>query len=192
MAIKKLNPITAGMRFKTSPTFEELTRTQPEKLLLRPLKKGGGRNNKGRVTARHRGGGHKRRYRLIDFRRNKHGIPAKVASIEYDPNRSARIALLNYADGEKRYIISPLGLKVGETINSGPQAEIKVGNFLPLIRIPLGTIVHNVELKPGNRLRGPGDGQGGWLGAVEASLRGGEKLSLSMWGHHRDRGKPRS
>ena len=161
MAIKKLNPITAGMRFKTSSTFEELTRSKPEKSLLRPLKKSGGRNNKGRVTIRHRGGGHKRRYRLIDFRRDKFGIPARVASIEYDPNRSARIALLNYTDGEKRYIIAPLGLKVGEMVNSGPEAEVRVGNFLPLRKVPLGTIVHNVEFKPGKGgqvARGAGSG----------------------------------
>jgi large subunit ribosomal protein L2 len=161
MAIKKLNPITPGMRFKTTPGFEELTRSEPERSLLRPLKKKGGRNNKGRMTIRHRGGGHKRRYRLIDFRRDKFGIPARVASVEYDPNRSARIALLNYTDGEKRYIIAPLGLKVGEMVNSGPEAEIRVGNFLPLRKVPLGTIVHNVELKPGKGgqvARGAGTG----------------------------------
>lgn len=161
MAIKKLNPITPGMRFKTTPGFEELTRSKPERSLLKPLKKKGGRNNKGRMTIRHRGGGHKRRYRLIDFRRDKFGIPARVASVEYDPNRSARIALLNYTDGEKRYIIAPLGLKVGEMVNSGPEAEIRVGNFLPLRKVPLGTIVHNVELKPGKGgqvARGAGTG----------------------------------
>jgi len=180
MAIKKLNPITPGMRFKTASTFEELTKSQPERSLLRPLKKSGGRNNKGRMTIRHRGGGHKRRYRVVDFRRDKFGIPAKVASIEYDPNRSARIALLNYADGEKRYIIAPLGLKVGEKVSSGPEAEIRVGNFLPLKRIPPGTIVHNVELKPGKGgqlIRGAGSGaqvvakEGRW---VQLRLPSGE------------------
>ncbi len=184
MAIKKLNPITPGMRFKTTSGFEELTRSRPERSLLRPLKKSGGRNNKGRMTIRHRGGGHKRRYRVIDFKRDKFGIPAKVASIEYDPNRSARIALLNYADGEKRYIIAPLGLKPGERISSGPQAEIRVGNFLPLARVPLGTIVHNVELKPGKGgqlARGAGSGaqvvakEGRW---VQLRLPSGEVRNL--------------
>jgi large subunit ribosomal protein L2 len=130
-------------------TFEEITETAPEKSLLRSLKKTGGRNVRGKITVRHRGGGHKRRYRLIDFKRDKFGVPARVASVEYDPNRSARIALLVYADGEKRYIIAPLGLSVGDTLNSGPGAEIKVGNALPLARIPLGTMVHNIELQPG-------------------------------------------
>jgi large subunit ribosomal protein L2 len=133
----------------TGYTFEEITKTEPEKSLLRPLKKKAGRNVQGRITVRHRGGGHKRMYRLIDFKRDKHGIPARVASIEYDPNRSARIALLVYADGEKRYIIAPLGLQVGDTVMSGPDAEIRVGNALPLEKIPLGTQVHNVELYPG-------------------------------------------
>jgi len=133
----------------TGYTFEEITKTEPEKSLLRPLKKKAGRNVQGRITVRHRGGGHKRMYRLIDFKRDKHGVPARVASIEYDPNRSARIALLVYADGEKRYIIAPLGLQVGDVVMSGPDAEIRVGNALPLERIPLGTLVHNVELYPG-------------------------------------------
>lgn len=133
----------------TGHTFEEITKTEPEKSLLRPLKKKAGRNVQGRITVRHRGGGHKRLYRLIDFKRDKHGIPARVASIEYDPNRSARIALLVYADGEKRYIIAPLGLRVGDTVMSGPEADIRLGNALPLERIPLGTLVHNVELYPG-------------------------------------------
>jgi large subunit ribosomal protein L2 len=130
-------------------TFEEITRSTPERSLLRPLREKAGRNNQGRVTVRHQGGGHKRMYRLIDFRRDKHGIPAKVTSIEYDPNRSARIALLTYADGEKRYIIAPVGLKVGQRLMSGPEAEVRVGNALPLRNIPLGTVVHNVELQPG-------------------------------------------
>jgi len=130
-------------------TFEEVTTNEPEKSLLAPLKKQSGRNASGRITVRHRGGGHKRKYRIIDFKRNKDGIPAKVASIEYDPNRSARIALLHYADGEKRYIIAPAGLKVGQLIESGPDADIKPGNALQLRNIPLGTMIHNLELYPG-------------------------------------------
>lgn len=130
-------------------SFEELTTNRPERSLLRPLKKSGGRNNTGRITVRHRGGGHKRRYRLIDFKRDKHGIPGRVATIEYDPNRNARISLIVYADGEKRYIISPAGVKPGDQVLSGAEADIKLGNALPLRNIPLGTQVHNVELKPG-------------------------------------------
>jgi len=149
MAIKKYKPVTPGRRDMTVGTFEEITADQPEKSLLRPLKSSGGRNNFGRMTARHRGGGHKRRYRLIDFRRTKDAVPAKVASIEYDPNRSARIALLHYADGEKRYILAPVGLKVGDTVESGPEADIRPGNALPLRNIPVGTVVHNIEMKPG-------------------------------------------
>lgn len=149
MSIKKLKPITPGTRFRTNFTFEEITKSEPEKSLVVSLKKSGGRNNLGHVTSRHRGGGHKRKYRLIDFKRNKFGIPAKVVSIEYDPNRSSRIALLHYADGEKRYIISPDGLKVGDIVTSGTGSEIKVGNSLPLKEMPLGSFVHNVELKPG-------------------------------------------
>jgi large subunit ribosomal protein L2 len=133
----------------TVSTFEEITRTEPERSLLRPLRKRSGRNAYGRITVRHRGGGHKRQYRLIDFNRDKVGISARVGSIEYDPNRSARIALLTYADGEKRYIIAPLGLQVGDAVMSGEDAEIRVGNALPLERIPLGTLVHNIELYPG-------------------------------------------
>ena len=149
MAVKKFRPKTPSLRFRTVPTFDDITSTIPEKSLLRPLKKSGGRNNKGRVTAYQRGGGHKRFYRVVDFRRNKHGIPARVASIEYDPNRSARIALLHYIDGEKRYIIAPDGLKVDDQIMSGENAENKVGNALPLDNMILGTTVHNIELKPG-------------------------------------------
>ncbi len=141
--------MTPGTRFKVSPDFAEITRDHGEKSLMVPLKKTAGRNNKGRVTARHRGGGHKRAYRIIDFKRNKIGVPGRVATVEYDPNRSARIALVVYADGEKRYILCPLGLQVGATILSGPEAAPEVGNHLPLSRIPLGTMVHNVELKPG-------------------------------------------
>ncbi len=149
MAIRKLKPVTPGTRFMSYSSFEEITKTTPEKSLVVSLKKSGGRNNHGRVTARHRGGGHKRKYRIVDFNRNKHGIPAKVFSIEYDPNRSARIALLNYKDGEKRYILAPNGLKVGDELLSGTGVEIKVGNAMPLKEIPLGSFVHNVELKPG-------------------------------------------
>ncbi|HSW55606.1 MAG TPA: 50S ribosomal protein L2 [Ignavibacteriaceae bacterium] len=149
MGIKKLKPTTPGTRFRSNYTFEEITKTVPEKSLTVALKKSGGRNNLGRITSRHIGGGHKRRYRIIDFKRNKHGIAAKVFSIEYDPNRSARIALLHYADGEKRYIIAPNGLKVGDKISSGSGSEISVGNALPLKEMPLGSFVHNVEIKPG-------------------------------------------
>lgn len=149
MAIRKLRPMTPATRFYSISTFEEITKTVPEKSLLRKLKKSGGRNNLGRVTSRHRGGGHKRRYRLIDFKRNKHGVNATVTSIEYDPNRSARIALLQYGDGEKRYILAPDGLKVGQAIQSGSGVEVQMGNALPLVEIPVGTFVHNVELRPG-------------------------------------------
>jgi len=149
MGIKKLKPVTPGTRFKSNYTFEEITKSVPEKSLTVSLRKSGGRNNLGRITARHIGGGHKRRYRIIDFKRDKQGIAAKVFSIEYDPNRSARIALLHYADGEKRYIIAPNGLKVGDKISSGPGSEITVGNALPLKEMPLGSFVHNVEIKPG-------------------------------------------
>jgi large subunit ribosomal protein L2 len=149
MAVKKVKPTSPGRRFQTYSTFEEITRSTPEKSLLRTLKKSGGRNAKGRITCRHRGGGHKRHYRVIDFKRDKTGIPAKVASIEYDPNRSARIALLHYVDGEKRYILAPLNLSVGDEIMSGPEADIKPGNSLPLSNIPLGTHIHNIELHVG-------------------------------------------
>ncbi|MBF0474705.1 MAG: 50S ribosomal protein L2 [Deltaproteobacteria bacterium] len=149
MALIKLKPTSPGRRFQTKPSFDEITRSQPEKSLVKPLKKTGGRNSYGRVTARHRGGGHKRMYREIDFKRRKLDIPAKVASIEYDPNRSARIALLYYADGEKRYILAPQNLSVGDIIIAGENADIKPGNALPLKNIPLGTLIHNVEMKPG-------------------------------------------
>ncbi|KAA3661852.1 MAG: 50S ribosomal protein L2 [Calditrichaeota bacterium] len=148
MAIRSYRPYTPTLRYKKISTFEEITSTIPEKSLLEPLTKSGGRNNQGRETARHRGGGHKRKYRIIDFKRNKDGVPARVATIEYDPNRSARIALLYYADGEKRYIIAPLGLKVNDIVVSGADSPISVGNALPISQIPLGTIVHNIELKP--------------------------------------------
>ena len=149
MAIRNLKPVTPGQRQRSVDTFDDVTTSQPEKSLLTPLKKSGGRNSNGRITIRHRGGGHKRRYRVIDFKRNKHGIPARVATIEYDPNRSARIALIVYADGDKRYIIAPDGLSVGDTVTSGPKSSPDRGNSLPLLSVPLGTFVHAVEMKPG-------------------------------------------
>ncbi|MGD1996751.1 MAG: 50S ribosomal protein L2 [Anaerolineae bacterium] len=149
MGIKVYKPTSPGRRGTTGATFDEITKTEPERSLLEPLHKKGGRNVQGRITIRHRGGGHKRRYRRIDFKRDKHGIPARVASIEYDPNRSARIALLAYADGEKRYVIAPVGLQVGDSVMSGEGADIRVGNALPLKEVPFGTMVHNIELRPG-------------------------------------------
>jgi large subunit ribosomal protein L2 len=149
MAIRKLKPVTPGTRFMSISSFDEITKSTPEKSLTSSLRKSGGRNNHGRVTTRFRGGGHKRRYRIIDFKRDKFGVPAKVHSIEYDPNRTSRIALLFYADGEKRYIIAPDGLKVGDVITNGPGSDIKIGNTLPLKEIPLGSFIHNVEIKPG-------------------------------------------
>ena len=149
MAIKSFKPYSAGRRFMTVASFDEITTDKPEKSLVERVKKHGGRNQQGKLTVRHQGGGHKRLYRIIDFKRTQDGIPAKVATIEYDPNRSARIALLNYADGEKRYIIAPNGLKVGDQVMSGPEADIKPGNALPLKNIPVGTLIHNVELKIG-------------------------------------------
>lgn len=149
MAIKKYKPTTPGRRNMTGFTFEEITKKEPEKSLVVSLNSTGGRNSQGRITARHRGGGHKRKYRIIDFKRNKDGVPAKVAAIEYDPNRSARIALLHYLDGEKRYILAPVGLQVGDMVESGPDADIKPGNALPIANIPVGTIIHNIELQPG-------------------------------------------
>lgn len=149
MGVRKYKPSSPGRRFQTVSDFAEITTTTPEKSLLEPLPKKAGRNNYGRITTRHQGGGHKRKYRKIDFKRRKDGIPGKVASIEYDPNRSARIALLNYADGAKAYILQPKGLKVGDTVESGPEADIKPGNALPLANIPVGTLVHAVEFQPG-------------------------------------------
>ncbi|MDD3534545.1 MAG: 50S ribosomal protein L2 [Candidatus Cloacimonetes bacterium] len=149
MGIKHYKATTPSLRFRTGYTFEEITTNKPEKSLLKPLAKTGGRNNRGRITSRQRGGGHRRHYRIIDFKRDKFGIPAKVASVEYDPNRTARIALLHYVDGEKRYIIAPDGLQVGSKVMSGPNADVAIGNALPLERIPLGSVVHNVELKRG-------------------------------------------
>jgi large subunit ribosomal protein L2 len=149
MGIKRYKPTSPGRRNMTTSDFAEITKSTPEKSLLEPIRKSGGRNNLGRITCRHRGGGHKRAYRVIDFKRNKYGVPAKVASIEYDPNRSARIALLTYTDGEKRYILAPDGLEVGQNVLSSAKADIQVGNSLPLTNMPLGTIVHNIEMKPG-------------------------------------------
>ncbi len=176
MAIRKLKPVTPGTRFRSNSSFDEVTKTTPEKSLTTALRKSGGRNNHGRVTSRHIGGGHKRRYRIIDFKRDKHGVPAKVHSIEYDPNRTSRIALLHYADGEKRYIIAPDGLKVGNSVMSGSGSEINVGNSLPLSEMPLGSFVHNVELKPG---------KGGQLGrsagsSLQLMAREGEYAQLKM------------
>src|SRR5690242_3486427 len=149
MPVRQYRPTSPGRRGMSVSTFEEITKTKPERSLIVPLKKHSGRNNQGRITTRHRGGGAKRAYRLIDFKRNKLGVPAKVAAIEYDPNRSARIALLHYLDGEKAYILAPAGLRVGAMLESGPGADIKAGNALPLENIPTGTMVHNVELRPG-------------------------------------------
>jgi large subunit ribosomal protein L2 len=149
MAIKKLKPVTPGTRFRVAPAFDEITKSKPEKSLLAPAKKSGGRNNEGKMTARYIGGGHKRRHRIVDFQRNKFGVPATVKAIEYDPNRTARLALLYYADGAKAYIIAPEGLQVGQTVISGEQVAPEVGNAMPMANIPMGTIVHNVELKPG-------------------------------------------
>jgi large subunit ribosomal protein L2 len=149
MPTKIYKPTSPGRRGMSGYDFEEITKTEPEKSLLAPLYQKAGRNVRGKITVRHRGGGHKRRYRVIDFKRDKMGIPARVASIEYDPNRTARIALLVYADGEKRYVIAPLGLRVGDVLMSGPEAEIRVGNALPIANIPAGTLIHNIELKQG-------------------------------------------
>jgi large subunit ribosomal protein L2 len=149
MAVKVYKPVTPGMRGMTGYSFEEITKSKPERSLILPLRKKGGRNSYGRVTVRHRGGGSRRSIRIVDFKRNKFGIPARVAAIEYDPNRTARLALLYYADGEKRYIIAPLGLRVNDSLLSGPQAEIRPGNSLPLASIPVGTLIHNIEMKEG-------------------------------------------
>ncbi len=176
MAIRKLKPNTPGTRYMTISTFEEITKTTPEKALTVSLKKSGGRNNLGRLTMRSRGGGHKRKYRIIDFKRNKFGVSAKVFSIEYDPNRSARIALLHYADGDKRYIIAPNGLKVGDIVSSGDGVEIKIGNAMKLRDVPLGSYIHNVELKPG---------KGGQLGrsagnAIQLTSKEGDYAHLKL------------
>ena len=170
MAIKKSNPTSAGRRFRAVASFEEITTTSPEKSLLESKKKTGGRNSYGRITVRHIGGGNRQKYRIIDFKRNKDNIPAKVASIEYDPNRSAYIALLNYADGEKRYILAPVGLVVGDTVESGENAEIKVGNALPFTKIPVGSVVHNIEFNPG---RGGKIARSAGISAQFMALEGG-------------------
>jgi large subunit ribosomal protein L2 len=149
MPVKSYNPTSPGRRWQTVSTFEEVTRSRPEKSLVVRVKEEGGRNNRGKITVRYRSGWHKKKYRIVDFRREKFGVPAKVAHIEYDPNRTARIALLHYADGEKRYILAPLGIKVGDSVMSGPEADIRTGNALPMASIPVGTVIHNVELKKG-------------------------------------------
>ncbi|HVN68330.1 MAG TPA: 50S ribosomal protein L2 [Candidatus Binatia bacterium] len=149
MAVKKYRPTSPGKRFVTTIDFSELSKVAPERSLVEVRKKHAGRNNNGHITVRHRGGGTRRLYRIVDFKRGKDGIPAKIATIEYDPNRSCRIALLNYRDGEKRYILAPLGLQVGEIVESGPNADIKIGNSLPIKNIPVGTVIHNIELRPG-------------------------------------------
>jgi len=176
MAVKKFRPVTPSLRFRSVPAFDEITSSVPEKSLLRPLRKSGGRNNKGRVTAFCRGGGHKRHYRMIDFKRDKREIPARVASIEYDPNRSARIALLHYVDGEKRYILAPAGLEVDQRVVAGEEVDIQVGNAMPLARMPLGTVAHNIEMRPG---------KGGQMSRsagsfVQLVAREGKKASLKM------------
>ena len=176
MAVKKYKPTTPGQRGMTGYMFEEITKSTPERSLTMTKRRHGGRNSYGRVTVRHRGGGHRRFLRIVDFKRDKHDIPAKVAAIEYDPNRTARLALLNYPDGEKRYIVAPLGLKVGDTVVSGPQAEIRPGNSLPLANIPVGTMVHNIELK---------EGKGGQLvrsagGSAQLLAREGEHAQIRL------------
>lgn len=176
MGVKKFKPTTAGRRFATVPGFEEITRARPERSLLKPLRSRGGRNTQGRMTVRHRGGGHKRQYRVVDFKRDKDGVAARVASIEYDPNRSARLALLHYADGEKRYILAPVGLNVGDVVSSGPEADIRPGNALPLRTIPVGTVVHNIELVPsrgGQVVRAAGAG-------AQIMAKEGEKVHLRL------------
>ena len=176
MAMKTYKPTSPAIRFVNHASFDKLTRSKPEKALTRGKMKTGGRNNAGRITSRFIGGGHKQSYRTIDFKRDKHGIPGKVASVEYDPNRSAYIALVNYADGEKRYILAPEGLEVGQAVSSGPEADIIVGNALPLLKIPIGTMVHNVELK---------EGKGGQMvrsagAAAQLMAREGEWASLRL------------
>jgi len=176
MGIKKLKPTSPGTRFRSNSTFEEITKTTPEKSLTGVIKRSGGRNNLGHITTRFIGGGHKRKYRVIDFKRNKPGVPAKVFSIEYDPNRTCRIALLHYADGEKRYILAPEGLKVGSKVISGPGSDIQIGNALPLKEMPLGSFVHNVEMKPG---------KGGQLGrsagaSIQVMAKEGDFAQLKM------------
>lgn len=176
MAIKKFKPTTSGSRFRSLVRSDEITRSRPEKSLLEPLKKSGGRNHHGHVTLRRRGGGHKRRYRRIDFRRDKKGVPGRVAAIEYDPNRSANIALIHYVDGEKRYILHPRGLSVGDTVVAGSGSEIRVGNALPLREMPLGTTVHNIELRP----RGGGKIVRSAGGGAQVVAREGNRVTLRL------------
>ena len=176
MPVKKFKPTSAGKRFMTVMDFSDLSKKAPEKALTEVLKKHSGRNNNGHITTRHQGGGYRRMYRLIDFKRGKDGIPAKVAAIEYDPNRSARIALLHYRDGEKRYILAPTGIKVGDVIESGENADIKTGNALPIVKIPVGTVIHNIEMRPG---------QGGKLvrsagGAAQLMAKEGDYAQVRM------------
>ena len=174
MALKRYKPTSPGRRFQTVSDFAEITKSTPEKSLLAPLSRKGGRNNNGRITTRHQGGGHKRRYRLIDFKRTKDGVPAKVAAIEYDPNRSAYIALLHYVDGVKAYIVAPARLTVGMMVMSGDEAEISVGNCLPLSRIPTGTVVHNVELQAG---RGGQLGRSAGVG-IQLMAKDGDSIEM--------------
>jgi large subunit ribosomal protein L2 len=176
MGIRQFKPVTKGTRFRTVSDFSEITRTTPEKSLTAPIKKSGGRDNHGHISMRRRGGGHKRKYRIIDFKRDKQGLPAVVQHIEYDPNRSARIALVEYGDGEKRYILHPKGLAVGDTVTAGPGADVRIGNAMPLREVPLGTAVHNVELKPG---------KGGQMArsagtSVQVVAKEGEYVTLRM------------
>ena len=176
MAVKKYKPVTPGTRGMTGHTFEEITKAKPERSLIVPLRKSGGRNAYGRITVRHRGGGHRRFIRMVDFKRDKRDIPAKVAAIEYDPNRTARLALLNYADGEKRYIVAPVDLKVGDTVMAGAKAEIRSGNALPIANIPVGTLIHNIEFK---------EGRGGQLvrsagGAAQLLAKEGDFAQIRM------------
>lgn len=176
MAVKQFKPTSPGRRFQTVLDFSELTRKEPERSLLEPKKSSGGRNALGRMTVRHRGGGHKRLYRILDFKRDKIGVPGKVAALEYDPNRSAHIALIHYRDGEKRYMLAPLGLTVGQEVISGPDVDVRIGNCLPLQNIPTGTVIHNVELKPG---------AGGQLGrsagaAIQLMAKEGDRALLKL------------
>ena len=194
MAIKRYKPTSAARRFMTVHAYDEITSTKPEKSLLEDMRKSGGRNNQGKITVRHIGGGNRRKYRIIDFKRNKDDIPAKkVKSIQYDPNRSANIALLQYADGEKRYILAPIGLNVGDTVLSGANADIKAGNCLPFENIPVGTMVHNIELKPGRgrpgracrRHRGAADGKRGRVRDPEDAQRRNASGARHLPRHHR-------
>jgi large subunit ribosomal protein L2 len=184
MPVKKYKPTSPGRRGMTGATFEEVTKTKPEKSLLVPKRKRGGRNVHGRITVRHRGGGHRRQIRVVDYQRKKYGVPARVAAIEYDPNRSARLALLHYVDGEKSYILAPLGLQVDDRVVSGPEAEIRPGNSLPLTNIPLGTLVHNIELKEGRGGQLVRSGQGRSLCSNTVTLRRGSSCSSNLLCDH--------